>query len=85
LNISAYFIPIDLGSISIHLDENIFILLWNESIVIPLGGVVWGSFEKEACLFQKRLTLKVLKISKKLSHQMFVIIPRCVDVAISTY
>jgi hypothetical protein len=45
LNISAYFIPIYLGSISIHLDENIFILLWM-SIVTPLGGVVWGSFEK---------------------------------------
>jgi hypothetical protein len=36
LNISAYFIPIYLGSISIHLDENIFILLWNEHCH-PLG------------------------------------------------
>jgi len=36
VNISAYFIPIYLGSISIHLDENIFILLWNEHCH-PLG------------------------------------------------
>ncbi len=38
LNISAYFIPIYLGSISIHLDENIFILLWNEHLSPPWEG-----------------------------------------------
>ncbi len=39
------------------------------AFVTPLGGVVWGSFEKEECLHETRLKMGCPKVLMEGSHQ----------------